>query len=63
MIAYYCKLCYEKPEFREIVSKKAYNMKYMDSHTEYGITTNRFLKSGFEGANVIKTGFTNQGSF
>lgn len=49
----------KKPEFREIVSKKAYNMKYMDDHTEYVTTTNRFLKSGFEGANGIKTGFTN----
>lgn len=49
----------KKPEFREIVSKKAYNMKYMDGHTEYVTTTNRFLKSGFEGANGIKTGFTN----
>ena len=28
----------KKPEFREIVSKKAYNMKYMDGHTEY-VTT------------------------
>ena len=34
-------------------------MKYMDGHTEYVTTTNRFLKSGFEGANGIKTGFTN----
>ena len=49
----------KKPEFREILSKKAYNMKYMDGHTEYVTTTNRFLKSGFEGANGIKTGFTN----
>ena len=49
----------KKPEFREIVSKKVYNMKYMDGHTEYVTTTNRFLKSGFEGANGIKTGFTN----
>lgn len=49
----------KKPEFREIVSKKAYNMKYIDGHTEYVTTTNRFLKSGFYGANGIKTGFTN----
>lgn len=49
----------KKPEFREIVSKKAYDMKYMDGHTEYVTTTNRFLKSGFKGANGIKTGFTN----
>lgn len=49
----------KKSEFREIVSKKAYDMKYMDGHTEYVTTTNRFLKSGFKGANGIKTGFTN----
>lgn len=42
-----------------MVNKQAYNMKYMDGHTAYVTTTNRFLKSGFYGANGIKTGFTN----
>lgn len=49
----------KKPEFRQMVNKQAYNMKYMDGHTVYVTTTNRFLKSGFYGANGIKTGFTN----
>lgn len=49
----------KNPLFREIVSRQAYNMKYMDGHTAYVTTTNRFLKSGFKGANGIKTGFTN----
>ena len=48
----------KKPEFRQMVNKQAYNMKYMDGHTVYVTTTNRFLKSGFYGANGIKTGFT-----
>ena len=42
-----------------MVGRTAYNMKYMDGHTKYVTTTNRFLKSGFPGANGIKTGFTN----
>lgn len=49
----------KNPEFRQIVSKKAYNMHYLDGHTMYVTTTNRFLKSNFLGANGIKTGFTN----
>lgn len=49
----------KNPEFRHIVSLKDYEVKYMDGHTEYVTTTNRFLKSGFKGANGIKTGFTN----
>ena len=49
----------KNPLFREIVARPAYNMKYMDGHTKYVTTTNRFLKSGFNGANGIKTGFTN----
>lgn len=49
----------KNPEFRHIVSLKDYEVKYMDGHTQYVTTTNRFLKSGFKGANGIKTGFTN----
>lgn len=49
----------KKPEFRAIVGRKAYNVKYMDGHTQYVTTTNRFLKSGYPGAVGIKTGFTN----
>lgn len=49
----------KNPEFRRIVSLKDYEVKYMDGHTQYVTTTNRFLKSGFKGANGIKTGFTN----
>lgn len=49
----------KNPEFRHIVSLKDYDVKYMDGHTQYVTTTNRFLKSGFKGANGIKTGFTN----
>lgn len=49
----------KNPEFRHIVSLRDYEVKYMDGHTQYVTTTNRFLKSGFKGANGIKTGFTN----
>ncbi len=49
----------KNPEFRQIVGRKAYTVQYLDGHTQYVTTTNRFLKSGFEGANGIKTGFTN----
>ena len=49
----------KNPLFREMVGRTEYNMKYMDGHTKYVTTTNRFLKSGFWGANGIKTGFTN----
>ena len=49
----------KNPDFRQIVSRRAYNVQYMDGHTQYVSTTNRFLKSGFNGANGIKTGFTN----
>lgn len=49
----------KNPQFRDIVKKTSYNMKYMDGHTVYVTTTNRFLKSGYLGANGIKTGFTN----
>ena len=49
----------KNPLFREMVGRTTYNMKYMDGHTKYVTTTNRFLKSGFPGANGIKTGFTN----
>lgn len=49
----------KNPLFREMVGRTSYNMKYMDGHTKYVTTTNRFLKSGFPGANGIKTGFTN----
>ncbi len=49
----------KNPDFRWIVSHKDYNVKYMDGHTQYVTTTNRFLKSGYVGANGIKTGFTN----
>lgn len=49
----------KNPEFRQIVSKKAYTMHYIDDNTMYVTTTNRFLKSNFLGANGIKTGFTN----
>lgn len=49
----------KNPEFRHIVSLKDYYVKYMDGHTQYVTTTNRYLKSGFRGANGIKTGFTN----
>lgn len=49
----------KNPEFRQIVSRREYNVKYLDGHTQYVTTTNRFLKSNFNGANGIKTGFTN----
>lgn len=49
----------KNPLFREMVGRVSYNMKYMDGSTKYVTTTNRFLKSGFLGANGIKTGFTN----
>lgn len=49
----------KNPLFREMVGRTSYNMKYMDGSTKYVTTTNRFLKSGFPGANGIKTGFTN----
>jgi D-alanyl-D-alanine carboxypeptidase (penicillin-binding protein 5/6) len=47
------------PEFRYIVSLKEYDMKYMNSSAvKHVTTTNHFLTSGFEGANGIKTGYT-----
>ncbi len=47
------------PEFRQIVSMPAYDMKYMDSTvTKHVTTTNLFLTSGYAGANGIKTGYT-----
>ena len=48
------------PEFRYIVSLKAYDVKYLDGRTpKHVTTTNHFLKSNYQGANGIKTGFTN----
>ena len=47
-------------EFRYIVSLKAYDVKYLDGRTpKHVTTTNHFLKSNYQGANGIKTGFTN----
>lgn len=48
------------PEFRSIVGMKSYNVKYLDGRTpKYVTTTNRFLNSGYAGANGVKTGYTN----
>lgn len=46
------------PEFRRTVSLPSYNVKYLDGHMKYVETTNRFLTSGYNGANGIKTGYT-----
>lgn len=47
------------PEFRYIVSLQSYDMKYMDSdQVKHVTTTNHFLTSGYEGANGVKTGYT-----
>ena len=46
------------PEFASTVSMTAYNVRYLDGHTKYVTTTNRFLKSGYDGANGVKTGYT-----
>lgn len=46
------------PEFASTVSMKDYNVKYLDGHTKYVTTTNRFLKSGYDGADGVKTGYT-----
>ncbi|MCH4166417.1 MAG: D-alanyl-D-alanine carboxypeptidase [Megasphaera sp.] len=49
------------PEFRSMVSHKTFNMPYMDSGTKTCESTNDFLSSGFQGANGVKTGYTNMG--
>ena len=46
------------PEFRYTVSLPTYTVKYLDGHTKYVETTNNFLKSGYNGANGVKTGYT-----
>lgn len=46
------------PEFRYTVSLPTYMVKYLDGHTKYVETTNNFLKSGYNGANGVKTGYT-----
>jgi D-alanyl-D-alanine carboxypeptidase (penicillin-binding protein 5/6) len=47
------------PEFRYIVSLTSYDMPYMDSRpAKHVTTTNLFLTSGYDGANGIKTGYT-----
>lgn len=46
------------PEFAYTVSLPSYSMHYMDGHTKYVTTTNHFLTSGYEGANGVKTGYT-----
>ena len=48
------------PEFRRIVSLTSYDVQYLDGRTpKHVTTTNRFLTSGYKGADGIKTGFTN----
>lgn len=48
------------PEFRYIVGLKSYDVKYLDGRaSKHVTTTNRFLLSGYAGANGVKTGFTN----
>ena len=48
------------PEFRYIVSLKAYDVKYLDGRNpKHVTTTNHFLTSSYAGANGVKTGFTN----
>ncbi|KMO87274.1 D-Ala-D-Ala carboxypeptidase [Megasphaera cerevisiae DSM 20462] len=48
------------PEFRYIVSLPAYDVKYLDGRpSKHVTTTNRFLISGYAGADGVKTGFTN----
>lgn len=45
-------------EFRDIVGLKSYTMKYLDAHKPKTVyTTNRFLRSGYIGADGIKTGY------
>lgn len=47
------------PEFRRIVGLTSYDMKYIDNRpTKHVVTTNHFLESGYDGANGIKTGYT-----
>ena len=48
------------PEFRRIVGLTSYDVQYLDGRTpKHVTTTNRFLTSGYKGADGIKTGFTN----
>ena len=48
------------PEFRNIVSMKAYDVKYLDGRApKHVTTTNHFLTSSYNGADGVKTGFTN----
>ena len=49
----------KNPTFRDMVNKPAYDVVYMDGHTQHVTSTNYFLTSGFSGANGIKTGTTN----
>lgn len=46
------------PEFRYAVSLPSYTVKYMDGSTKYVTTTNKFLTGGYEGADGVKTGYT-----
>lgn len=49
------------PEFRNMVSHKTFDMPYMDNGTKHCESTNDFLSSDFQGANGIKTGYTDMG--
>ncbi len=46
------------PEFKYTVSLPNYTVKYLDGRTKYVETTNRFLTSGYKGADGVKTGYT-----
>ena len=46
------------PEFKYTVSLPNYTVKYLDGRTKYVETTNRFLTSGYTGADGVKTGYT-----
>jgi D-alanyl-D-alanine carboxypeptidase (penicillin-binding protein 5/6) len=49
------------PEFRSMVNRSTYDMPYINGSTKHCVSTNKFLTSGFAGANGIKTGTTNAG--
>ena len=46
------------PEFKYTVSLPNYTVKYLGGRTKYVETTNRFLTSGYKGADGVKTGYT-----
>lgn len=50
---------FKNPLFANIVSTKAYDVHFISPrHITHAVTTNKFLRSNYKGANGVKTGYT-----